>query len=127
MKLLSGFFAFGALMCGLTMVLLVFPGTTLDSLWRFNPDAHSAFSSIGRAALLLMLLVGTGCGFAAVGLWRKSLWGIWVALTILSLNIVGDLFNAVVRHDYRSLVGVPIGGAMIVYLARYRKAHGALR
>ena len=101
-KFLSALFAFGAIMCALTIALLLFPGTSLDSLWRFNPDAHAAFSSIGRAALLLMLVVGTGCGFAAVGLWRKSLWGIWVALTILSLNIVGDLFNAVVRHDYRS-------------------------
>lgn len=108
-------------MCTLTIVLLVFPGTSLDSLWRFNPAAHSAFRSIGSAALLLMLVVGIGCGFAAVGLWRKSLWGIWVALTILSFNIIGDLFNALVRHDYRSLIGVPIGGAMIFYLARYRK------
>ncbi len=110
-------------MCALTITLLLFPGTSLDSLWRFNPDAHAAFSSIGGAPQLLMLVVGTGCGFAAVGLWRRSLWGVWVALTILSLNIVGDLFNAVVRHDYRSLIGLPIGGAMIVYLARYRKAH----
>jgi len=124
-KLLSAFFAFGAIMCTLTIVLLFLPGTCLDSLWRLNPDAHSAFSSIGAAAPLLMLVVGTGCGFAAVGLWRKSLWGVWVALTILSFNIVGDLFNALVRHDYRSLIGVPIGGAMIVYLARYRKAHRA--
>jgi hypothetical protein len=120
-RLLSAFFAFGAIMCTLTIVLLVFPGTSLDSLWRFNPAAHSAFRSIGSAALLLMLVVGIGCGFAAVGLWRKSLWGIWVALTILSFNIIGDLFNALVRHDYRSLIGVPIGGAMIFYLARYRK------
>ena len=58
-------------MCTLTIVLLLFPGTALDSLWRFNPDAHSASSSIGPAALLLMLVVGTGCGFLAVGLWRN--------------------------------------------------------
>jgi uncharacterized membrane protein len=48
-----------------------------------------------------MFVVGTGFAFAAIGLWRKSLWGIRLALTILSLSIVGDLFNAVVRHDYR--------------------------
>ena len=114
-------------MCTLTITLLLFPGTPLDSLWRFNPDAHSAFNSIGPAALLLMLIVGVACGFAAVGLWRKSPWGIWVALTILSLNILGDLFNALVRHDHRSLVGIPVGGALIVYLARYRKASTSLR
>ena len=33
-QLLSAFFAFGAIMCTLTIVLLLFPGTSLDSLWR---------------------------------------------------------------------------------------------
>jgi uncharacterized membrane protein len=120
-KFFAGFFGFGATMCTLTIVLLLLPGTALDSLWRLNPDAHLAFQSVGKWAVLLMFVVGMGCAFAAVGLWRKSLWGIWLALIILSLNIVGDLFNAVVRHDYRALIGLPVGGAMIFYLARYRQ------
>jgi uncharacterized membrane protein (DUF2068 family) len=104
-------------------MLLVFPGTALDSLWRLNSDALVAFQSIGNIAILLMLVVGTACAFAAVGLWRSARWGILLALIILSLNIVGDLFNAVVRHDNRALIGLPIGGAMIFYLVRYRRAH----
>jgi len=36
LKLLAAFFAFGAAMCALTIVLLLFPGTELDSLWRLN-------------------------------------------------------------------------------------------
>jgi hypothetical protein len=47
--------------------------------------------------------------------------GIRLALVILSLNIIGDLFNALMRHDFRSLVGLPIGGAMILYLVRHQK------
>ncbi len=121
-RLLAAFFAFGATMCALTIVLLIFPGTALDSLWRLNPAARLAFQSLGNAAILLMSVVGTGCVFAAIGLWQKSLWGIRIALVVLSLNIIGDLFNALVRHDYRALIGLPIGGAMIFYLARYRKA-----
>ena len=39
---LAAFFAFGATMCVLTIVLLLFPGTFLDSLWRLNPGAHTA-------------------------------------------------------------------------------------
>ena len=69
-----------------------------------------------------MALVGLGCAFAAIGLWRGALWGRRLALTILTLNILGDLGNALIRHDYRALIGLPIGGAMIFYLARYRKA-----
>jgi len=121
-KLLAAFFAIGTAMCVLTVVLLLFPGTALDSLWRLNPGAQQAFGSLGKAAILLMFVVGTGCAFAAIGLWRSSVWGIRTALVILSLNVVGDLFNALVRHDYRALIGLPIGGAMIFYLARYQKA-----
>ena len=121
-KLLALFFAFGTTMCALTLVLLLFPGTTLDSLWHLNPGAHLAFQSLGRWSVPLMAVVGIGCALAAIGLWYCALWGIRLALTILSLNIMGDLFNALVRHDYRALIGLPIGGAMIFYLARYGKA-----
>ena len=118
-KLFAVFFAVGATMCALTMVLLLFPESGLDWLWRLNPEAHSALQSLGNLSILLMFIVGAGCAFAAVGLWRNAVWGIRMALTILWLNMVGDLGNALVRHDYRSLIGLPIGGAMIFYLARY--------
>ena len=120
MKFLAIFFGFGASMCALTIVLLSIPGTPLDSLWRLNPDARLAFESLGKVSVLLMLIVGAACAFAAIGLWRGSLWGPRLALIILSLNILGDLLNAIVRHDYRALIGLPIGGAMIVYLVRAR-------
>jgi len=57
--------------------------------------------------------VGTACLFAAIGLWRAKPWGTWLALTILSINMLGDVTNVFVRHDYRGLIGVPIAGAMI--------------
>jgi uncharacterized membrane protein (DUF2068 family) len=114
----AAFFAFGATMCLLTIVLLVFPGTKLDSLWNLNPDARVAFQSFGSWSILLMLAVGIGCALAAVGLWRGTLWGIRLGLAILAANIIGDVLNVVTRHDYRSLIGLPIAGAMIFYLAR---------
>jgi hypothetical protein len=120
-KLLAGFFAFGASMCVLTLLLLLSPGTPLDSLWRLNPEAHSVFQSFGKASMLLMLIVGIACALAAIGLWRGSWWGAWLALIILSLNILGDLLNTFVRHDLRALIGLPIGGAMIIYLLRARR------
>jgi uncharacterized membrane protein (DUF2068 family) len=124
-KFLAAFFAFGTAMCALTVVLLFFPGTALDSLWRFNPDAHATFQSLGKVSALLMAVVGIACAFTAVGLWRNSVWGTRLALVILSLNIIGDLFNALMRHDFRSLVGLPIGGAMILYLVRHQKARNS--
>ncbi len=106
-------------MCLLAIVLLVFPGTKLDSLWNLNPDARVAFQSLGSWAVLLMLTVGTGCALAAIGLWYGKLWGIRLALAILFINMIGDLVNVVIRHDYRSLIGVPIAGAMIFYLVHF--------
>lgn len=114
----AAFFALGATMCALTVGLLLFPGTALDSLWRLNPDAHLAFHSIGSWALVVMLTVGSACLLASIGLWKGALWGTRTALIILAINIVGDLINALFRHDYRALIGLPIGVVMIFYLVR---------
>jgi len=105
-------------MCAITAALLLFPGSALDSVWRLNPEAHGAMQSFGKWSILLMTTLGTGCTFAAVGLWCGAMWGTWLAVTILSINIIGDLFNALARQDYRALIGLPIGGAMILYLMR---------
>jgi len=118
MKLLALFFAFGACMCALTIWLLLFPCSALDSLWRLNPEAHAAFQRIGRLLILLMVIVGVACALAAIGLARNAKWGRWLGILILAANLLGDLTNTIVRHDLRTLIGVPIAGAMIFYLAK---------
>jgi hypothetical protein len=118
MKLVALFFAFGTCMCALTIVLLIFPGTMLDSLWRLNPEAHAAFQSLGWLSILLMATVGTACGLAAIGLARNTTWGRWLGILVLAVNLVGDLTNALLRYDVRTLIGAPIAGAMMVYLYR---------
>jgi hypothetical protein len=113
------FFAFGAMMCALTLDLLLFPGGPLDALWRLNPDARRAFESLGPWSLAVMVIVGTACLAAAVGLWRGAFWGTRLALAILAVNIVGDIMNVLFRQDYRALIGVPVGAVMIFLLARH--------
>ena len=119
LKLLALFFAFGACMCALTIGLLLFPGSALDSLWRLNPDAHAAFQRIGGLSILLMAILGVACALAAIGLARNVRWGRWLGILVLVVKLVGDLINAFVRDDLRTLIGVPIAGAMIFYLARF--------
>lgn len=80
-----------------------------------------------RWAVLLMLVVGTAYGLAAIGLARGARWGQTFALAVLALNLAGDLIGAGVRRDPRILIGVPIGGAMIAYLLRRRKGRIADR
>ena len=69
-----------------------------------------------------MVIIGAGCAFAALGLARNRRWGQNLALTILAVNLIGDSINAVARHDLRTLIGLPIGGAMIFYLLKVRSA-----
>jgi hypothetical protein len=120
-KLLSAFFAFGAGICLITIIALLFPGGALDPIWRLNPDAQVAFQQIGRLSILLMVVVCSACAVAAIGLATRARWGVPLALGILSVNLVGDLLNAFVRHDLRTLIGLPIGGAMIAYLLIARR------
>jgi apolipoprotein N-acyltransferase len=115
-RLVVVFFAFGATMCALTLFLLAFPGTRLDQLWNLNPAAKLSFQSLGGMSLVVMGVVGLSCASAAIGLARASRWGWWLALTILAVNLIADSLNGILRHDYRPLIGLPVGSGMIAYL-----------
>ena len=112
------FFATGALICLVTTFALAFPGGLLEPIWRLKPDARMEFQKIGSWSVALMAVVGTACGLAAVGLAKNADWGRWLAIGVLAVNLVGDSLNALLRHDQRALIGLPIGGLMILYLAK---------
>ena len=120
LTLLTAFFVFGALMAFLACLGLLLPSRLVASMWRANPQAHEALTALGVWGALLMLLVAIACALAAFGLWRRAQWGHRLAVSILAINVVADLMNAVTRGDLRTLVGVPLGGAMIFYLVRPR-------
>ena len=119
---LSLFFVFGALMASLTALMLLFPGSFLEPLWRLNPRAHEGFAAMGVWAVLVMAVVASACATAAIGLWRSARWGYITAVAVLSINLLGDTMNAFIAHDWRTLIGLPIGGAMIIYLLSRRTA-----
>jgi hypothetical protein len=120
LTLLATFFGAGALMSSLSAAALVFPGSWLEPMWRLNPAARVEFARLGRWAVLLMLVVALACGAAAVGVWTGRRWGQRLAVGVLGCNLLGDLLNALVRGDRRTLIGLPIGGAMLVYLLSRR-------
>jgi hypothetical protein len=121
LRAFSLFFAFGTTMSGLTAFLLMVPGTVLDRAWTLNPAARTNFTSMGAYGPILMALVCASCATACVGLWRMTLWGTSVAIAILTVNLLGDSVNAFVFHDWRTLIGLPIAGAMIFYLVSVRR------
>jgi hypothetical protein len=120
-RALSFFFGFGTLACVLTIAALLLPGSLLDQLWRLNTGARVGFHQIGTAlSIILMAAVGLACAGAAIGLNRMAEWGRRLALAILSLNLAGDSLAAWLRHDPRTLIGLPIGGTLLFYLLRMK-------
>jgi uncharacterized membrane protein (UPF0136 family) len=120
--LLVVFFAAGALVCFVTMLALAFPGGFLEAIWRLKPEARLEFQELGRWSIALMAVVGAACGLAAVGLARNAEWGRRLAIGVLTVNLIGDSLNAIFLRDPRTLIGLPIGGLMILYLLRTRRA-----
>ena len=116
--LLVIFFAAGALICLVTMLALAFPGGFLEPIWRLKPNAQVQFQQIGNGSIALMAVVGAACGLAAIGLAKNAEWGRRLAIGILAVNLIGDTLNAILRHDPRTLIGLPIGGLMILYLMK---------
>jgi len=119
--IISIFFAFGALMAALASTMLLFPGSVLDRLWELNPQAKPGLTALGVRGVVLMAIVCISGTTAAVGLWRRRRWGLRFAVAALSVNLAGDLGNAVLLHDWRTLIGLPIGGAIIGYLIFRRR------
>ena len=120
--LLAIFFAAGAFICLVTMLALAFPGSFLGSIWQLKPEARVQFLDIGPgASIALMTVVGVACGSAAIGLARNAEWGRRLAIAVLAVNLIGDSLNALLRHDPRTLIGLPIAGLMIWYLVSARR------
>lgn len=113
---LSAFFAFGFAMASLAAIALVTPGEAWAPLWQLNPQARDALHPLGIWAILLMVAVAAACGLAATGLWIRASWGRGLAVGVLIANLIGDVANTVVRGDFRSLIGIPIAGALIAFL-----------
>jgi hypothetical protein len=106
------------LICFVTVLALIFPGGFLEPIWRLKPEARLEFQELGRWSIVLMAVVGAACGLAAVGLARSAEWGRRLAISVLTVNLIGDSLNALLRQDPRTLIGLPIGGLMIWYLVK---------
>lgn len=113
---LSVFFASGALLAGLAGFSLLVPGIPLQWMWRLNPQAHAALVSAGTWAIALMFAVAVACALAAGGLWVRVWWGQRLAVGLLLVNLFGNVTTAVVRGEWRALVGLPVAAALIAYL-----------
>jgi hypothetical protein len=117
---LSFFFLFGMTASGVAAISLALPGSALEPIWRLNPRGHEGLVALGLAAVGLMAAVSLACLGATAGLWLGLRWGRGLAMTILIINATGDLLNGTLGHDPRTLIGLPVAGAMLYYLRTVR-------
>jgi hypothetical protein len=117
---LAIFFALGTIPAAATALALAWPGAWSETMWRLKPEAPADLARLGPFAIPLMTLVAAACAGTAVGLWIGARWGHRLAAGLLGVNLLGDTLNAVLRGDWRTLIGIPIGGAMLAYLLSRR-------
>ena len=117
---LAYFFIFGTLASGLSFASLVTPGGQLEPIWRLNPRAHEAFFGMGILAPLLMATVCVACAASAYGFLRGRPWGYRLGITLLLVNLTGELVNAVLGVEPRAIYGLPVVALLIWYLTTLR-------
>jgi hypothetical protein len=113
---LSIFFLAGALISLTAAASLIFPGSLIEPMWRVNPRAHKYLSDLGPWAVVLMFAVSLSCLMAAVGLWRRAAWGHKLAISLIVINLSGDVVNTIMGTEPRAIVGVPIALTILVFL-----------
>ena len=117
---LSFFFLFGVAAGFVALVSLCFPDSFLRHAWRLNPRGHDAFTGMGAWAFLLLGPVCAACLAAAVGLRRGARWGHRLAVTLLAVNLAGDLINVLLGVEPRAAFGLPVAAFILAYLLTER-------
>lgn len=115
------FLVFATSTAAIIGTLLLFPGKMLESVWRFNSEARSAFQSMGKLASLVLFIVGAvACG-GAVGIYRRRKWGWNLAVILFSVNALGDAVSLFAPgRILQGSFGVLISGSFILYLVQPR-------
>ena len=113
---IGAFFAFGAAMAAYAAATLLKPDTFLDILWALNKRGHAGLASLGRGAVFLFALLSVLLSLAAVGWLRRKYWGWLLGVTIIAVNVMGDLINGVMGDWLRAPAGVAIAGLLLIYM-----------
>jgi len=102
----------------LARTTLLHPGTALDRIGVLDRRAHFQLVPLGPRVGLALLLLAMTLAVAGAGWFQRKRWGWRLAVSIIWIQVLGDLLNFV-RGDYlRGIAGIGIAGALLVYLCR---------
>jgi hypothetical protein len=114
------FFIFGATMAAYAAITLGFPGTPLDAMWALNKPGHEGLVWLGKIAAVPFVLLSIALACAAAGWFRRRRWGWILGVTIIGINMAGDLSQVVMGERWKGGVGVAIAGTLLGYMVRPR-------
>ena len=110
------FLLFGTAMAFLAGTTLVWPGTALDHAWALNQPAHRELAPFGRMIGIPFLLLGATLLTAAVGWFRRALWGWRLAVALIAAQVIGNIVNLFLGHIAEGATGFAIATALLAYL-----------
>ncbi|MGB8010712.1 MAG: hypothetical protein WCF68_03800 [Terriglobales bacterium] len=114
------FLLVGAVVASLAATTLLWRGTTLDRIWALNPAAYKQLAPWGGEVGILFLLLTLALTFAAIGWFRRRLWGWRLTVAIIGTQVLGDLGNCARGDWLGGGTGVIIAGALLWFLLRPR-------
>ncbi len=110
------FLLFGTVMAFLAGTTLVWPGTALDHAWALNPRAHRELAPLGWMIGIPFLLLGATLLEAAVGWFRRCLWGWRLAVALIAAQVLGNIVNLFLGRIAEGATGFVIATALLAYL-----------
>jgi hypothetical protein len=90
----------------------------LGRIWALNPRAYSQLAPLGAKAGIPMLVVACALAAAGFGWFKHRRWAWWLAMMILTTQILGDFVNLFLGKVLEGAIGVVAAGALVLYISR---------
>ena len=114
------FLFFGATMASYASVTLAWPGTFLDRGWMLNPAAHQQLATLGRVLAFPFFFLALALFLAGLGWLRRRWWGWTLAIVLIGINFLGNVFTVSRGEWVKGGVGVVFAGLLLTYITRRR-------
>lgn len=115
-RLLSLFFLIIALISGALDAALVSNSKSLAVLWEVNRQAEQTFRELGPRGVVFLSCVSVLCLVTAIGLWCHRRWGYRLAITLIVVNLIGDLFTLLDLRQPQAMITIIVATGMLSFL-----------
>jgi len=115
---LGVFFFFGSLMAAFAAITLLKPGTFLDQAWKLNMSTHEQMLALGRVVGIPFIVLAVVLFLAGVGWIRRRYWGWVLGVSVIGINLAGDITHFFLGDRLKSVAGVVIASLLLFYMTR---------